>query len=68
MQLTKEEQEEFRRLFEKTQQGEQRDGTHDVIHCHDCRFFGRKYHRCGIYIVDKTPDGFCDEAIARGRE
>lgn len=35
------------------------------IHCAECRYFGAKYHRCGLFGCDKMGDGFCDEAVRR---
>lgn len=37
-----------------------------VIRCEDCRYWGPKYRRCGLYGTDKEPAGFCDEGLKRG--
>lgn len=39
--------------------------TVPVTRCRDCRFYGTKYGRCGIFGCDKEEDGYCDEAIRR---
>lgn len=39
-----------------------------VNRCKDCRYYGQKYHRCGIFGCDKEPEGFCDEWMRRPTE
>lgn len=36
-----------------------------VIRCQDCRYYGTKYQRCGLFATDKLPEGYCDEALRR---
>lgn len=37
----------------------------NVTHCSECRYYGPKYHRCGLFGCDKFAEGFCDEAVRR---
>ena len=36
-----------------------------VTRCEDCRYYGKKYMRCGIFGCDKEATGYCDEAMRR---
>ena len=36
-----------------------------VVRCEDCRYWGSKYHRCGLFETDKEAFGYCDEAVRR---
>jgi len=36
-----------------------------VTRCADCRYYGKKYMRCGIFGTDKLAEGYCDEAMRR---
>lgn len=36
-----------------------------VTRCRDCKYYGAKYMRCGIFGCDKEADGYCDEAMRR---
>lgn len=36
-----------------------------VTRCNNCRYYGPKYMRCGIFGCDKEATGYCDEAMRR---
>ncbi len=65
MRLTAEETAEFFRLCDRLLNQEPTDEGAPVTRCRDCRFYGEKYGRCGIFGTDKAPEGYCDEAVKR---
>lgn len=56
---------EEKRLFDEVIDQQATVDAVPVVRCADCRFYGEKYHRCGILNTDKQPNGFCDEAVRR---
>lgn len=59
---------ETKRLFDEIIEAQETAPAVYVVRCRECRFYGEKYGRCGILDTSKTPDGFCDEAVRRGKE
>lgn len=60
------EDDDRKRLFDEII--DQQPTVAEVTLCKDCRYFGLKSQRCGLFATDKLPEGYCDEAVKRRRE
>lgn len=59
---------EYKRVFNEIIDAQPSVLTPTVTHCAECKYWTKKYQRCGLFGVDKLPEGFCDEAVRRDDE